>query len=154
MSTFSESIVISAPLFRVWNTLADIGRIDEWNPGVVASRKTTPGDDGVGATRHCDLGGKHYLDEEVVEWQPQRALTMRITATSLPLKSADIRFTLAGHGHQTTVTVSPTYTVKFAWIGHVLDRVAVRSQYRRGMANLLRGLKQHIEDGPATEPLE
>jgi uncharacterized protein YndB with AHSA1/START domain len=151
MSTFSESIVISAPLFRVWDTLGDIGRIHEWNPGVVASRKTTPGDDGVGASRHCDLGGRHYLDEEVVEWEPQRALTMRITATSLPLKSADIRFTLVGHGHQTTVTVSPTYTLKFGWAGQLLDRVAVRSQYRRGMANLLRGLKQHIEGRPATE---
>ena len=154
MSTFSESIVISAPLFRVWNTLADIGRIHEWNPGVVASSKTTPGEDGIGASRHCELGGKHYLDEEVVEWEPQGALTMRITATSLPLESADIRFTLVGHGHRTTVTVSPTYSVKFAWIGHVLDRVAVRSQYRRGMARLLRGLKQHIEGRPATESSE
>jgi hypothetical protein len=132
MSTFSESVVIDAPPSAVWNTLADIGRIHEWNPGVVASRKTTPGEDGLGACRRCELGGASYLEEQVVEWAPQRLLTMRITGTNLPFKAADIRFTLVGHGHQTRVTVSPTYTVKFAWFGRLLDAIAVRSQYRKG----------------------
>ena len=76
MSAFSESIVISGPPFRVWNTLADIGSIDEWSPGVVASRKTTPGNAGVGASRHCDLGGNHYLD---ITTQPRN---VRISPTS------------------------------------------------------------------------
>jgi hypothetical protein len=146
MATFSETIFVNAPRSAVWAVLADIGRIHEWNPGVVASRKTTVGEDGPGAGRRCELGGKNYLDEEVVEWAPERALTMRITATNLPFKAADIRFTIEGHGRQTRVTVSPTYALKFGWLGRLLDTLAVRARYRRGMADLLQGLRTYVEN--------
>jgi uncharacterized protein YndB with AHSA1/START domain len=108
MATFSETIFIDAPRSAVWAALADIGRIHAWNPGVVDSRKTTPGEDGPGARRRCELGGRSYLDEEVVEWAPEGVLTMRITATNLPFEAADVRFTLEGQGSRTRVTVSPT----------------------------------------------
>lgn len=70
---------------------------------------------------------------------------MRIVATNLPFKTADIRFALEGRGKETLVTVSPTYRLKFGLLGTVLDAVFVRSQYRKGMINLLRGLKRHVE---------
>jgi hypothetical protein len=85
------------------------------------------------------------LREEVVEWVPASALTMRIVATNLPFKVADIRFTLTANGQQTAVTVSPTYELRFGWLGRLLDVIAVRSRYRAGMAALLRGLKVHVE---------
>ncbi len=151
MATFSDTIVIDAPLTAVWGVLADIDSVHEWNPGVIASRKTTPVEHGLGACRRCELGGKNYLEEKVVEWVPERALTMRITATNLPFKSADIRFTLKDRGHQTTVTVSPTYVLKFGWLGKALDIVAVRNKYRRGMSGLLHGLKAHVEATAACE---
>jgi hypothetical protein len=87
----------------------------------------------------------NYLDEEVVEWVPGRVLTMRIVGTNLPFETADIRFTLEGNDRRTTVTVAPSYHMKFGWLGAVLDAVAVRARYRRGMVNLLRGLKEHVE---------
>jgi len=145
MGTFAEQITVNAPKNAVWNVLADIGSIHQWNPGVVDSRTTTNGEIGLRSARRCELGGKNYLDEEVVEWVPKKALTMRIVATNLPFKTADIRFTLEGHGKETLVTVSPTYRLKFGLLGTLLDAVFVRSQYRKGMINLLRGLKQRVE---------
>ncbi len=41
MSNFTTEIKIDAPVYRVWDTLADIGRIYEWNPGVKRSHFTT-----------------------------------------------------------------------------------------------------------------
>ena len=70
MSQFTESIEISASPDQVWDFLADIGSICEWNPGVEHSEQTNPGDVGVGATRRCELGGKNYLNEEVVVFDP------------------------------------------------------------------------------------
>jgi len=70
---------------------------------------------------------------------------MRIVATNLPFKAADIRFTLESHGGDTLVTVSPKYTLKFGILGSLLDAAFIRSRYRRGMVNLLKGLKQYVE---------
>ena len=151
MTTFSEHIRIQADKNHVWEVLADIGSIHRWNPGVVDSRLTTDGDVGLGAERYCDLGGKTYLNETVTEWRQGEGLTMRIIETNLPFKSADIRFSLEQQDAQTLVTVSPTYVLKFGLLGRLLDVAFVRSQYRKGMAKLLNGLKQHIEQGGRQE---
>ena len=150
MSEFKETIEISAAQEHVWEVLADIGTICEWNPGVKDSKQTSPGDVSVGATRHCDLGGRNYLDEEVVEFAPDSHITIRITDTNLPFKSADIRFSLVSAGANTLVTVSPDYQLKYGLVGRILDTLVVRSQYRKGMQGLLQGLKARVETNGAT----
>ena len=145
MATFTVSTVIDAPGYQVWATLADIGSISRWNPGVTDSHLTSDADSCLGATRHCDLGDRNYLDEEVVEFVAGEALTMRITRTNLPFQHADIRFRLKAQGAATRVSVSPEYRIKFGPIGTLMDRVMVRRTYEKGMRGLLRGLKQHVE---------
>jgi hypothetical protein len=93
------------------------------------------------------LGGGNYLDERVVVWVPERALTMRITGTNLPFKSADIRFTLREEGEGTVVTVSPLYELKYGVIGRAFDALYVKRTYEKGMLSLLQGLKENIEAG-------
>ena len=145
MTTFSEQISIRADKDHVWKVLADIGSIYLWNPGVVDSRLTSDGEVGLGSERYCGLGGKTYLNETVAEWKQGEGLTMRIIATNLPFKTADIRFSLEQQDAHTFVTVSPTYILKFGILGRLLDVACVRSQYQKGMANLLKGLKQYVE---------
>ena len=58
---------------------------------------------------------------------------------------ADIGFTLMEESDETLVTVSPTYELKFGILGRELNRRFVRNQYRKGMADLLAGLKRHVE---------
>ncbi len=145
MATFSEQISIQADKKHVWDVLADIGSIYRWNPGVVDSRLTTAGPVGLGSGRRCELGGKNYLDETVTEWKQGENLTMRIIGTNLPIKTADIRFTLDQRDTQTLVTVSPTYVLKFGVLGKLMDAMFVHSQYRKGMTSLLKGLKHYVE---------
>lgn len=145
MTTFATDIWIDAPLEHVWETLADIGSIHRWNPGVVASHATSESTSGLGATRYCDLGGRNYLHESVVHFEPGEALTMRVEDTNLPFESVDIRFTLTETDAGTQVTVSPIYELKFGPMGALVDRLYVRRTYERGMAALLRGLKDHAE---------
>ncbi|MGB0909129.1 MAG: SRPBCC family protein [Nitrospirales bacterium] len=151
MSEFTEHITISASQERVWAVLADIGRIADWNPGVKHSQQTSVGDVAEGATRRCELGGKNYLDEEVVLFEPYHRMTIRITDSNLPFKSADIRFTIEPSGAHTIVSVSPDYQLKYGWVGRLLDRLMVRAQYHKGMQGLLQGLKTHIEIKPGSE---
>lgn len=147
MTTFSERISIQADKGRVWDALADIGSIHRWNPGVADSRTTTEGEVGLGSERRCDLDKKIYLNEKIVEWIHGEILTMRIIETNLPFKSADIKFSLEQRGTETLVTVSPKYFLKFGLLGRLMDVLFVRSQYRKGMANLLKGLKQYVDQG-------
>lgn len=147
MGTFATSTTIAAPITAVWHALADIGNIAAWNPGVVDSYTTSEGQtEGVGATRYCDLGGSNFLDESVVTWRPEQALTMRITDTNMPFKTADIRFTLQPRNQQTEVTVSPIYELKYGLLGKLMDALFVKRTYRKGMDALLAGLKSHVEE--------
>ncbi|MCH9815522.1 MAG: SRPBCC family protein [Actinomycetia bacterium] len=150
MGSFSESVLISAPQEQVWAALSEIGAIADWNPGVRESHLIGDQAEGLGAARYCDLGGKNYLHESVVEYQEGEALTMRVDETNLPFKSVDIRFTLRSVAAETEVTVSPAYTLKYGPMGTILDRLAVRKQYARGMVSLLQGLKKHVEQAPAS----
>ena len=90
MSGFERSTCIKAPVASVWEVLADIGSIADWNPGVVRSYVTGDRAGEVGSARHCDLGGKNYLDEEVVEWEEGRLLTMRVVGSNMPFKTAHL----------------------------------------------------------------
>lgn len=147
MHRFAVHITIDAPVTVVWQTLADIGAIYKWNPGVRASHLTSEQEIGVGAARYCDLGGKNFLYEEAVVWQPDEHLTMRITATNMPFAAADIYFFLktAEEGGSTAVTVSPQYQLKWGLFGRLLNRVYVGPTYKKGMQALLLGLKEYGE---------
>jgi carbon monoxide dehydrogenase subunit G len=145
MSSFSVKIQINAKPDDVWKALSDIGNIYVWNPGVKNSHLTSDVTEGIGTARYCDLGSSNYLDESVVKWESNRALTMRVTGTNLPFKSIDIRFTLREEKGGTEVEVSPVYELKFGVIGKALDALYVKKSYEKGMKNLLLGLKNHVE---------
>lgn len=142
-NSFSVSTLINAPVSEVWRVLADIGNIAQWHPGVKASHLTS-GEQGLGASRHCDLGGENYLDEQVVIWQNEQHLTMRITKTNLPM-TADIHFHLSATVQGTQVEVKPVYSVSYGLLGWILDMFFIRRSYKKGMQRLLAGLKKHVE---------
>jgi carbon monoxide dehydrogenase subunit G len=145
MSTFETTIDIEAPIEKVWEALADIGSISKWNPGVHESYATSDETTGLGATRFCDLGGKNFVKEQVVEFETCRKLTMRVTGTNMPMEEADIHFTLVVDGGHTRVTCAPGYTLKYGPLGSLMDRFYVRGNYEKSMQSLLRGLKDHVE---------
>jgi len=145
MATFTKTTVINAPKPAVWATLADIGSISVWNPGVKASHETSDAASGLGSTRHCDLGGRNYLDEEVVEFDEGTVITMRIVGSNMPFAEADIRFTLEEQQSGTEVSVTPDYRLKYGPVGVAMDKLMVQRTYEKGMSGLLRGLKRHVE---------
>lgn len=151
MSVFKETILIDAPIDSVWSTLADIGSIAVWNPGVKHSIQTSPGEVEKGSTRHCDLGGRNYLDEEVITFQPPHKLTISITKTNMPFRKAHIRFVLEEQHAQTKVIVSPLYELKYGLLGDFMDRLFVQKKYTKGMNGLLEGLKEHVEKELVTQ---
>ncbi len=152
MGSFSEQTIIDAPRERVWEVLAEIGAIERWNPGVKRSYATSPEPGGEGATRHCDLqraNGKPagHLEERAFDWRELEGFRIEITESSLPFRSAVVSFSLADAERGTRVTVSPDYSLRYGPLGSLLDIVAVRRQYAKGMRALLDGLKSYVETG-------
>jgi uncharacterized protein YndB with AHSA1/START domain len=145
VAAFTAEVHIDAPVESVWDVLADIGAIHTWNPGVVESHVTSETSDGVGASRRCNLAGNTYFDEDVVEWSPNEAITFRIVGTNMPFARADIAFRLQPEGGGTLVTVSPDYAMKFGPLGWLMDALMVRRNYRKGVAQLLDGLRAQVE---------
>lgn len=68
MTHTSEQILIAAPCERVWQTLANIGAVAQWNPTVEHAVATSTQSEGVGAGRSCDVAGMGTIQETVVEW--------------------------------------------------------------------------------------
>ena len=148
MPRFSSQIRIAAPKEKVWEVLADLGGIYKWNPGVANSHATSESRQGEGATRHCDLQGKgDYLEERAFGWREGEGYKIDVYETNLPLKRNIVEFSLTSDGDETIVTVSPDYELKFGPIGVIMDLLVARRQLRRGMEELLAGLKYHVETG-------
>ena len=148
MARVTVDTVINAPKEQVWATLADIGSIHKWNPGVSNSYTTSDLEGGEGATRHCDLtGSNNYLEERAFDWQEGAGFSIDIYDTNLPLKSNVVRFDVSEAGDGTRVTLTSDYQLKFGPIGLVMDALFARRQAEQGFRGLLAGLKHHIETG-------
>ena len=148
MPRFSTQVRIDAPKEKVWEVLADLGAIYKWNPGVAHSHATSDSTSGEGATRHCDLQRKSdYLEERAFDWREGEGYKIDIYETNLPLKRNVVEFTVEADGDGTIVTATPDYELKFGPLGVLLDRLFAGRQFRKGMIDLLAGLKYHVETG-------
>ena len=148
MGSFSTEIRIDAPREKVWEVLSDLGGIYKWNPGVSHSRSTSESSGGEGATRHCDLASpKGYLEERAFDWREGEGFKIDVYESNLPIKRNVVEFTVRSVEDGTIVSVAPDYELKFGPIGALLDRLVAGRQLRKGMDNLLVGLKYHVETG-------
>ncbi len=143
----NSTIWIDAPVETVWSVLADLGSIDKWNPGVAESRTTSETAQGDGATRHCDLDDKNYLEERAFDWREGEGYKIDVTETSLPLKSNIVTFAIVAEGHGTRVNVTADYVLKFGPIGAIMDMLFAKRQSQQGFDDMLTGLKHHVETG-------
>lgn len=146
MSGFSTQITIAGSVDKVWEELSNIGNVFVWHPRAESSHLTGDISHGLGTSRHCDMEDGTYLDERVVEWDPNRALTIRVTGTDIPLQRADVRFVLQEMEEGTTVEITTDYALKYGLLGKLLDTLIMQRRFTILMEDLLGGLKGHIED--------
>ena len=148
MAHISTQIRINANKEGVWEVLADFGGICRWNPGVSHSYSTSENNHGLNATRHCDLlKNGDYLEEQILEWRDGESFKVNIYETNLPLHRNVVKFSIEADGSGTIVTVAPDYALKYGLLGRLMNQIVVRRQFKKGMEDLLAGLKYHIETG-------
>ncbi len=143
---------IDAPADKVWSTLADLGSIYKWNPGVAHSHSTSELTQGEGATRHCDLDDKNYLKERAFDWQEGESFKIDVTESTMPLESNIVTFQIAPagdtpDGNGTRVSVTADYKLKFGPIGALMDIIFAKRQMQQAFDDMMAGLKYYVETG-------
>ena len=147
MTRVSHSIRIEAPTEDVWATLADLGAIQDYNPGVSRSYYTSEQREGVGASRHCDLIPFGEVEERIVEWRDGEAYTLEIYDGRKvpPFKKALGFISVEEDGSGSIARFALEYELKYGLLGRLLDLVMVRRQFSKVPKAVLRGLKRHVE---------
>lgn len=153
MGSLTQEIQIDASAKEVWKVLSNLGQFWQLNPAIVVSYLIGLKNRGVGTERYCYLGNGHFLEEIVIDWQEPKQLTTRIACTSLPFKSGDLQLEMREERKSTVVTASSVYELEFGLIGRILDALFVGPTYAKHIADLLAGLKRHVEIPPGGEDL-
>ncbi len=143
----TSSTNIDAPQDKVWSTLADLGSIYKWNPGVTHSHSTSDATQGEGATRHCDLDDKNYLEERAFDWREGEGYKIDVTESTMPLESNIVTFQIAPDGAGTRVSVTADYKLKFGVIGALMDMLFAKRQMQQAFDDMMAGLKHYVETG-------
>ena len=101
MNQLSSTATVRAPLARVWETLADVGSIAEWHPGVKRSPVLSTHRSGLGASRRVELYDGSSAVEEVTSLEEGRSLTVTMSEHTMPLSHGAATFTVEsdGEGH-------------------------------------------------------
>ena len=152
MGSFATSVRIEAPKERVWEVLSDLGSIYKWNPGITHSYTTSDAATGENAMRQCDLPDGGFLRERAFNWNEGEGFTINVYETSLPMKESFVDFRATAEGEATVVKLKMDYKLKFGPVGALLDAVFVGRQARKGMTDLLTGLKEYVETGKQANP--
>lgn len=149
MASISGETQIRATREEVWAAVADLGAIQAFHPGVTRSYYTSERKEGVGASRHCDLKPFGSVEERATEWNEGESFTLEIYDGQRmpPFKVAHGSMTVESNGTGTTARLTLEYEMRYGFLGHVMDRLMVRSRFEKMVPAVLAGLKQHVEKG-------
>jgi ligand-binding SRPBCC domain-containing protein len=146
MATIRNEIIINAPMEKIWMALTEIDCLEKYDPTVKKSTTLTTIKNGIGAKRKVEmLDGKNWFEESVTEYKTNEALSYELTACSFPIHKLKHSYSFEIEGSQAKVKQVMTYTVKFGFLGRLLDTLMIRKQSDNGIKKFFAGLKAFTE---------
>ena len=146
MSTLINSITIDAPIDRIWSILTDLELLDKTDPTVKKANLISEIKTGLHAKRKVLMqDGKNWFDEMITVFNPNEKLVYQLTDCSFPIKGLKHTYSFEIIGNQTKVQQVMEYTVKFGFIGVLLDKIMIGKQFNSGINLFLSGLKTYAE---------
>ncbi|MCD4731365.1 MAG: SRPBCC family protein [Bacteroidales bacterium] len=154
MTIIEKKLSINAPKEMVWDVIADLGGIQNYNPTVKKSFYNTDIKSGEGAGRICEFNPMGKVDEKATQWDEGNNYTLHIRPLEkLPFfKEGFAHFSLSSTSNgETEVSVEFEYDVTGGPVAWVMNKVMLRNNFDKGFEGILKGLKKHIEDGVVIE---
>jgi hypothetical protein len=151
MLEVSRTIEIDAPLEVVWSRITKLDDVSEWSGDVLEAHYRTDTKRGVGAARLCEVRGVGQLDEEVVEWEEQAKMTLRIKGMPAIVKEALGTWELEKvTANRTRVTTTMSIQTAFGPLGWLVENLALRSKLDRSLSYLQAEFKTFTEESSKT----
>lgn len=147
-TTLRHQVRIEAPVQAVWKVVADLLAVQRYNPMVASVRYVSDRHEGVGATRHCELKPKGWVEERVWDWNPHQAIGLEVAASEWPLVFMKWKTELQADGTGTLVRQEMNYRVKFGPIGVLLDEFIMRRTLDKSIREIFDNLKRYVEAPP------
>ena len=148
---FSISEIIESPPTVVWQTLINVDRVPEWDPGVamirISNAKSLKKDAEIDYYSGGDIDEIIYK-ERIITFVPDKRIVFRdINHKKIPLQKNFIRdYTLkALLDGSTELSVTVHYTCA-SYITRILDRIHLRGHTMAKQRRQLYGLKSYIEN--------
>jgi carbon monoxide dehydrogenase subunit G len=141
MASFTNVVEINRPAHDVFAFLADLENVPRWNYAITETRKTSPGEVGVGTTyeqtRSIPTPGREHVT--ITSFEPDRHLTIEGTLARYP---ARLQYTVDEHDGATRLT--NTVDLELTGAAKLLGSVAV-ARIRSAVAENLAVLKRLLE---------
>lgn len=150
MDPISANLIIESPRYVVWDALADIEAVVEWNPGIDDVECLSDLRSGVGARRRCFTHPSGWMTESITRWVEGELIVFNIEDAA-PLKNGIASFELADEGIATRLIATFDYEVKLGPLGPVIDKLIVHKQLMGAWRRALEGLREFTEAHWQTE---
>jgi ribosome-associated toxin RatA of RatAB toxin-antitoxin module len=147
MAIVTAAQIVNAPLGDVWASWDDFGGVHRFNPNLSGSFLLEGSEQtGLGATRQCDLiDGKNYIQERVVEYVPNKRITVDIVDGTVPIRNGRAEIKLTAHDESSTrVEMIMHFEPKMGPLGQLMVPL-MKPQFRKMLKKLLEGNAAYVE---------
>ncbi len=142
MPKMESSIIISAPIEKVWAYLDDINNATKWSSNIIEAKLTSPGPTRVGTTYAYTIqaiGQKMETTGEITAYDPPRKSAWKAIKSPFPMNGSTVLESVAGGTRVTqTIDAEPGGFFKLA------EPLLVKQQQSQMEADLAK-LKQILE---------
>ena len=144
MGKVEKSIVINAPLEKVFAKFGDFEGWTEWSDPLevkITSKKRK----GVGVTFHSVgmvVGTRTETDAEVTEWIENERIDIRSTAGNVTFFGSNIFKPVTG-GTEYTIVVN--YELPYSILGKIIDKLVVSKEAEKSLESANQNLKNLLE---------
>jgi len=148
MNQVTSTAIVNAPIARVWETIADVGTIADWHPGVAKSPVLTGHRTGMGAARRVELYDGGSSVETVTSLKEGHSVSVTMTDHTMPMSVGIATFAVEADGDERTrVSMTFAYEMKYGPLGWMLNVLMLRGIMVKVTSNTLAGLDHHLLTG-------
>jgi len=145
MSVLQHTILIDAPLTKVWGVLNNLEEIGNYNPIVKSVIYTSENKHGVGSSRHCVFTHKGFAKERVTNIDEGKSITMEMYESDWPLRHMFWTNHLREINGKTEMTTITDFKMSYGLFGIAMERLIIKKKFDKILVDMFQSFKTYIE---------
>lgn len=149
MPRLINSIIIEASIDSIWENLAEVDRLSQFDPGAKISSALTKQKNGLNAERRVEmLDGKNWFEEKCTVYEKNETLKYELLRCSFPVHQLNHQYYFRKiKANKYEVKQEQNYVMKYALVGQIMGYM-LKPKWNKGVQGFLLGLKQKSESSP------